>query len=398
MLLSPVLTRIIVKKIENIYLYIFGNIGILAAKNIRDDKSVFNTISLLAIALCSVFIINIISESVITGIIQIHKDKDYEIEFRIRESDRITESRIRALEGVESTLGIYREHNVDVPDYDDEIRVIYGLNKRKFLDFWCFDMSDDPEYLVEELDAGRNILLSSTLKHGYNVEVGDIIELVFDDKTNRDYKVIGFFNSLNYYGSIAFISERNLKLDGDINNYSRILIKVSENVDEVVEMLEGTFEQRRPYVQTVAEIEEREIKSQEPMFNIMKGFSIIALIISFIGIINNLLISFIERKRSIALLRSVGMSKVMSMKMVFIEAISIGIVGSIIGMIMGWFVLTFILPALMTAMGMPKIVMIYSAWQIFSLVGIGIIITLIASISPAMRSSRLNLIQEIRYE
>jgi len=89
---------------------------------------------------------------------------------------------------------------------------------------------------------------------------------------------------------------------------------------------------------------------------------------------------------------------VMSMKMVFIEAISIGTIGSVIGIIIGWFVLTFILPALMISMGMPQIVMIYSAWQIFSLIGIGIIITLIASIAPAMRSSRLNLIQEIRYE
>ncbi len=397
-MLIPVITRKIVKILENIYLYIFGNIGILAVKNIRDDKSIFNNISLLAIALCGVFIINIMSESVIAGIIQIHRDKDYEIELRIWNSDRITESRIRAIDGVDDTLGIYREHRVDLPEYEHEISIIYGINKRKFLDFWQFTMSSDPEYLVEKLDTGRNILLSYTLKYSLDLENGDIIELVFNDEINRNYKVIGFFNSLDYYGSIAFVSERNLKLDAEINNYSRILIKASENIDEVVEKLESAFEERRPSVRTIKEIEEQSVKSQEPMFNIMKGFSIIALAISFIGIINNLLISFIERKRSIALLRAVGMNRVMSMKMVFIEAISIGTIGSVIGIIIGWFVLTFILPALMTSMGMPQIIMIYSAWQIFSLIGIGIIITLIASISPAMRASRLNLIQEIRYE
>ncbi len=397
-MLIPVITRTVVKILEKIYLFIFGNIGILAAKNIRDDRSVFNTISLLAIALCSVFIINIISESVITGIIQYHKDKNYEIELWVRQADRITESRIRAIDGVEGTYGIYRTHGVDVPELDEEIRVIYGVNKRRFLDFFDLDTSANPEYLVEELDSGKNILLSYTLKQSFNVEEGDILNLEFNESAKRSYTIIGFFQSLDYYGSIAFISERNLKLDGGYNNFSEIYIKIDDNIDEVVERLTDTFEQRRAYIDTVAEIEERAVKSQEPMFNIMKGFSIIALIISFIGIINNLLISFIERRRSIALLRAVGMNKVMSIKMVFIEAVSIGTIGSLIGIIMGWFVLTFILPALMTAMGMPQIVMIYSAWQIFSLICIGIIITLIASISPAMKSSRLNLIQEIRYE
>jgi putative ABC transport system permease protein len=399
-MLIPVITKALVKTLENVYLYIFGNLGVLAAKNIRDDKSVYNNISLLAIALCGIFIINVISDSVIGGILQIHRDKDYEIEFRVWRSDRITESRIRAIEGVEGTLGIYRKHNVKISESEEEIRVIYGVNKRKFLDFWTIRTNDDIEYLVEELDNGRKILLSNTLRFGYDLKKGDIIDLIFDDETNvsRSYEVIGFFDSLDYYGSIAFISERNLKLDAGIDNFSRIMIKTTENVPEVVELLKDAFKNRRPYVETSKEKEEREVKSQEPMLNIMKGFSVIALLISFIGIINNLLISFIERRRSFALMRSVGMNKVMSIKMILIEAVSLGAIGSFIGIVIGIFILSFIIPALMTAMKMPQLVIIYSFWQVFILMFTGILITLFASSSPAMKSSRLNLIQEIRYE
>ena len=71
-------------------------------------KSVFNNISLLTIALCGIFIINVISESVIEGIKQIHRDKDYEIEFRVWNSDRITESRLKALEGITTIEEILR--------------------------------------------------------------------------------------------------------------------------------------------------------------------------------------------------------------------------------------------------------------------------------------------------
>lgn len=399
-IIIPLITKALIKLFEKIYLFIFGNIGVLAVKNIRDDKNIFNNISLLAIALCGIFIINVISDSVIQGIIQVSREKKYDIEFRIWHSDRITESRIHALEGVTGTLGLYRRHNIKVTPYDEEIRVIYGVNKRKFLDFWVVRTNENIEDLVAELDNGRNIILSNTLRFSLNVKKGDLLDLVFDDETNisRSYRIIGFFDSLDYYGSIAFVSDRNLKLDAGMDNFSSILIKAPVDTENVVEIIKNAFTNRRPHIETLKEREEREVKSQEPMFNIMKGFSIIALLISFIGIINNLLISFIDRKRSFALFRSVGMNKLMNMKMVFIEAVTMGSIGSCVGIIIGLFILSFILPALMNAMGMPQIVMLYSVWHVLSLSGTGIIITLLASVSPALKSSRLNIIQEIRYE
>ena len=57
----------------------------------------------------------------------------------------------------------------------------------------------------------------------------------------------------------------------------------------------------------------------------MRGFSLLALVIGIFGVFNNLIISFLERQRSIAMLRSIGMSKRQSIKMFFIEALTGGL-------------------------------------------------------------------------
>ncbi len=49
--------------------------------------------------------------------------------------------------------------------------------------------------------------------------------------------------------------------------------------------------------------------------------------IGIFGVLNNFLISFMERKRYLAIYRSVGMSREQIVKMVFIEGLSGGIIG-----------------------------------------------------------------------
>lgn len=88
----------------------------------------------------------------------------------------------------------------------------------------------------------------------------------------------------------------------------------------------------------------------------MRGFSLLALLIGIFGVFNNLIISFLERRRSLAVLRSVGMSKNQALKMFFIEALTGGLIGGIIGALCGYILISIsplILRAIAGLLGIP---------------------------------------------
>ncbi|MFT9496427.1 ABC transporter permease [Anaerosolibacter sp.] len=76
-MLVPYMTNGFVKGFEKLYVYLFGNEGILAAKNLRENKSILNNISLLSIGISSLLLINTISDSVMTELMSFYKDVDF---------------------------------------------------------------------------------------------------------------------------------------------------------------------------------------------------------------------------------------------------------------------------------------------------------------------------------
>ena len=90
------------------------------------------------------------------------------------------------------------------------------------------------------------------------------------------------------------------------------------------------------------------------------------------------------------------MSKPQTIKMIFIEALSGGLVGGTVGALTGVISIS-IMPYILRAIDLP-ITMHYSAPLIISSILGGAVVTLVASISPALKSSKLNIIEAIKYE
>ena len=97
-------------------------------------------------------------------------------------------------------------------------------------------------------------------------------------------------------------------------------------------------------------------------------------------------------------MRSVGMDKKQTIKMIFIEAFTGGFIGGLIGIIIG-LLLVMNIYELIEAMGgsMKDFIQISGASLLISLVA-GVVITIVASVGPALRSSKLNIIEAIKYE
>ncbi len=391
-LLVPYITNIFLRVFEKVYNRIFGNEGVIAVKNLRNNKSILNNISLLAIGISSLLMINTISYSVITEISSFYSDADFEVWMWAPEADREFDTKIKTVDGVEDVYGVIGANMVNIADSDHTINLIHGVDENKFLDFWEMDVAKGD---LNRLKDGRYILLTYALRDKFEVDIGDTLSLKLQ-RGERSYIVSGFFDSLRWNGNYAMVSERFLKSDMGNGYYQDIYLKTTKDPNVVVKSIKSKFARIRPTVTTVAEMEGNDQKSNAQLFTILKGFSIMTLVIGVFGVLNNLIISFIKRKRSLAIYRSLGMSKSQIIKMIFIEALTGGIIGGTMGIIAG-FLMVAIMPNIMKAMDSP-IPMHYSFQLFFYSLIAGIAIKVVASISPALRSSKLNIVEAIKYE
>jgi putative ABC transport system permease protein len=250
---------------------------------------------------------------------------------------------------------------------------------------------------VEELDEGRNIIVTNIFKDEYGIEKDDYLKLK-SEKGILEYKVIGFIESNRSDGKFALIGERYLKSDMSVKEYNQIYIKTNKDPEEVVKNIQEKFKNRAPWVRSMKQMMKENMEGNSKVLGVFKGFGILALIICIFGVFNNLIISFIDRKRSLAIMRSVGMNKRQTLKMIFIEAFTGGLIGGVIGIIIG-LLLIMNVEKVIEALGGSMKDFIQISWTSLAVCMVGgVIITIAASVGPALRSSKLNIIEAIQYE
>jgi putative ABC transport system permease protein len=199
-----------------------------------------------------------------------------------------------------------------------------------------------------------------------------------------------------YNGQMAMVSGRFLKSDMQLRYFDEILVKTNKSPDTVETAIKDRFKDDELSTMTLDKMVKMNNDANASLFAIFRFFSIMTMIIGVFGILNNFSISFMERKRWLAMMRAVGISKGQIIKMILAEAITGGIIGGVVGILTGALMIS-VIPYLLRAIDLP-IPIHYSAMLLTnSLLG-GIVVIVIASISPALKSSRLNIIEAVKYE
>ena len=127
------------------------------------------------------------------------------------------------------------------------------------------------------------------------------------------------------------------------------------------------------------------------------AFAGVALFVGAFVIANTLAITIAQRMREFATLRTLGASRRQVLWSVVIEAFVIGVVGSIIGLFLG-LALAKLLNALFVAIGidLPQGKTVFATRTVVVSLLVGTIVTLVASIRPARRATRVPPIAAVR--
>jgi putative ABC transport system permease protein len=127
------------------------------------------------------------------------------------------------------------------------------------------------------------------------------------------------------------------------------------------------------------------------------GFGGIALFVGAFVILNTLSITVAQRSREFATLRTLGGSRRQVMRSVVVEGLVVGIVASLLGLALGLGIAKG-MTALFSAMGvdLPKAGTVFASRTVIVAMLTGTLVTLVASIVPARRATRVPPISAVR--
>ena len=135
-------------------------------------------------------------------------------------------------------------------------------------------------------------------------------------------------------------------------------------------------------------------KDTSGFLNIFQDFLLafggIALFVGSFVIANTLSITIAQRTRELATLRTLGATRRQVLGSVLVEAFVIGTIASVIGLFLG-LLLAKALNSLLVSFGidLPQAATVFKARTIIVALAVGIIITMIAALRPALRSTRV---------
>jgi putative ABC transport system permease protein len=139
------------------------------------------------------------------------------------------------------------------------------------------------------------------------------------------------------------------------------------------------------------------------VFDLLLGiFGSLALIVASLGIINTLVMSILERRREIGVLKALGAADRDIRKLFFMEAGAMGLLGGIFGVTIGWLIgraMNLGTDIYLRRQQLPAISVSSVPWWLFAIaIGFSIVVSLGAGLYPASRAAKLDPVEALRYE
>lgn len=405
-MIIPMIFKILSITFRKIYRLIFGNIGILALENVGSLKNLINNGILICAALAAVTAIFIASFSVKSIITKAYDSESYNIEISSISKmnyDNILKEMNKLKDKNElSFTNNYIEHNISIKDKKMNIGILEGINYKEYKDYFSGDeifndSSSSEEEILNELKDGNKIILADIFKKKYKYKSGDKITLEINNK-DYEYEIVGFLsNPISAQKRNCLISDKSFKDMLNKKVPTTLLVK-GKNISEssLKNDLNKNLEEYGVSIKTKEELKDTELKNNAGLMSSLESFSFMALIIGSLGIMNNLMVSFMQRRKEFAVLASVGMSKRQRSQMILIEGITIGIVGSILGVITGVLVCEFIPEISLSLDTYLKVIVPY--FEVIKLCIFGILLMIIASLVPVLKGNKISIVSEIKYE
>jgi putative ABC transport system permease protein len=251
-------------------------------------------------------------------------------------------------------------------------------------------------------EGPRQVALDAGTAADQNFKVGDTVA-VSTLGAKRRYEVTGIatFGAVNSLGDATMaiwdLPTAQMLLDkADRFDGISIAAKAGTSPDELIgavqPLIPASLQVKDSGEQAAADADETNVIVNAIRYFLL-GFGAIALFVGAFVIFNTLSITVAQRTREFATLRTLGASRKQVMRSVVIEGLVIGLLASVVGLFAGLG-----LAKLLTALGgeLPEAGMVFALRTVLISLALGTVITLLATITPALRATRVPPIAAVR--
>jgi putative ABC transport system permease protein len=265
-----------------------------------------------------------------------------------------------------------------------------------------------PQFSPLKLTTGRwpvgprQVALDAGTAANEHFKVGDTVA-VSTLGAKRRYEVTGIatFGAVNSLGNATMAiwdlptAQKLLDKKGRFDGIS-IAAKKGTSTDELIRAVQplvpASLEVKNAEQQAAADADETNVIVKAIRYFLL-GFGAIALFVGAFVIFNTLSITVAQRTREFATLRTLGASRRQVMRTVVTEGLVIGLLASVLGLFAGLG-----LARLLSAIGgeLPEAGMVFSLRTVLVSLALGTVVTLLASVTPALRATRVPPIAAVR--
>jgi putative ABC transport system permease protein len=249
--------------------------------------------------------------------------------------------------------------------------------------------------------SNNGVLLVEGFANEEDLELGDELELAFQDGTTRTFDVEGIYESNAFMTGISLLVSRDTfeaTQPPAVQAASAVFITTDEDVSSktVVKRIEESIGKQGAFLDVVDNegLRDTAKESLRPLIGFIFAMLSLSLVIALFGIANTLALNVFERTREIGLLRAVGSTRRQLRRMIRIESVLVAVFGAIVGTVLG------------IAGGAALIQALESEGFLFALDPVlvvavlvaGIVAGVFASILPARRAAKMDVLEAIATE
>jgi putative ABC transport system permease protein len=233
--------------------------------------------------------------------------------------------------------------------------------------------------------AREEVLIGNEVAVRFFKSAGDTLPL-----SGRSIKIAGVLDETGSQDDFLIFSDLSLVQEVLKKPEALSLIEVSAfcltcPIDDIVGQISKVLPHAK--VTAIKQTIQIRVEALEHFKKFSVGISVIVLLIGGLIVFTNMMASVNERKREIGIFRAIGFRRSHVIRIIFLEALIIGVIAGMVGYLLG-LVATQVIGPLIT--GVPSTRWVIDPWLILGVLFLSAALGILSSIYPAIQASKMD--------
>ena len=333
------------------------------------------------------------------------------------------EKRLVKYDGVQSAIGFIRKQALLSTENSARGVIVRGIDTHSLEKRDLFHKAVSKKHL-SNFKAGKGLLIGEGLALMYGLRVGDEITLVVPQKKKnalgvqvpkvKSYKIAGTFSvgMHRYDGGMLFMSLTQAQNLFALKGVTQVEVTL-DNADKAFDFeykIENDFPTIR-YIDAWQTVNTSFFNALEVERNTMFIILSVMVLIAAFNVITGQIMLVRDKMRSIAIMRTIGMTRLSVVKIFFMVGATLGVIGTGVGVGLGLFIadnlesirvftkenfgFDIFNPEIYQLKTIPTVI---EQDQILFIAGFSIAISFLAALYPAIRAGRMKPVEGLRHD